>query len=584
MALPLGVNKGVKILIIAIRYKPYHTTRADYDYNIPVGLAYISSVLKKDGYEIKWLNLNHYDGTVDDVIKKTLSREKYDFVLTGGLSVFYPIIKSCVDAVRKHAPDTQIITGGGAISSQPELIFKALRPDYLVIGEGEQTILELFKCLENNGDMDGVNGIGYYGAEGELILTKAREAIRDLDSLPYPDYEGFGIDTYLDRMVSSNNAPYYDLFDYPRAYPLISSRSCPYSCTFCFHPIGKIYRQRSIQNIIEEINFAINRYKINIINIYDELFSYNEERVYEFCKQIKQLSKTVPWEIKWNCQIRVDKLDEDLLTTMKDSGCYILSLGLESYSPAVLKSMQKKITPQQIDQTLQLTHRLNITVQGNFIFSDAVETTETAYETLNYWKRSIYSGGGVNLGFIQPYPGTHLYRHCVDKGIIKDEFDFIENITTRISKPINMGNTMTEQEFKKFWIDVYEAERKHHKYVEPLSMVTGNGINEIHVKCPYCNSISIYKNYFFDKYSHGLQNICCRNCRMRFYLLTSILKTEILLIRFIGAKNVLLLRNFMKVILKEIRRLNIAVAAFKNIFHYRLERSGEKYNDDARAL
>lgn len=570
----------MKILIIAIRYKPYHTTRADYDYNIPVGLAYISSVLKNDGYEINWLNLNHYDGAVDDVIKKTLSQEKYDFALTGGLSVFYPIIKSCVDAVRKYAPYTQIVTGGGVISSQPELIFKALRPDYLIIGEGEQTILELFRCLENDGNLEEVNGIGYCNSEGKHVLTKAREAIKDLDSLPYPDYEGFGIDTYLDHIVASNNAPYYDLFDYPRPYPLISSRSCPYSCTFCFHPIGKVYRQRSISNIIEEINFAIKRYKINIINIYDELFSYNEERVYEFCKQIKQLSKTVPWEIKWNCQIRVDKLDEELLTIMKDSGCYILSLGLESYSPTVLASMHKKITPQQIDQALQMTHRLNITVQGNFIFGDAAETTETAYETLNYWKKSIYSGGGLNLGFIQPYPGTALYHHCINKGIIKDEVDFLENIAARMAKPINMSNTMTDEEFEQLQRDIFEAERKHHKYVEPLSMITGNGINEIHVKCPYCNSISIYKNYIFDKYSYGLQNICCRNCRMRFCLLTSILKTEILLIRFIGAKNVLFLRNFMKVILKVIRRIKVAFANIKNS----IKRGGEKSNDDTRDI
>lgn len=556
----------MKILIIAIRYKPYHTTKADYDYNIPVGLAYISSVLKKGGYEIKWLNLNHYDGTVDEIIKKTFSREKYNFVLTGGLSVFYPIIKSCVDAVRKHSPNTQIITGGGAISSQPELVFKSLRPDYLVIGEGEQTTVELLKCLENNGDLDGVNGIGYCGSEGKLILTKSREAIRDLDSLPYPDYEGFGINTYLDHMVSSSNAPYYDLFDYPRAYPLISSRSCPYSCTFCFHPIGKIYRQRSIQNIIGEINIAINRYKINIINIYDELFSYNEEKVYEFCKQIKQLSKTVPWEIRWNCQIRVDKLDEDLLTTMKDSGCYILSLGLESYSLTILDSMHKKITPQQIDQTLQMTHRLRMTVQGNFIFGDVAETTETAYETLNYWKRSIYSGGGVNLGFIQPYPGTHLYRHCVKKGIIKDEFEFLENITTWMAKPINMSNTMTEQELNNLWIDIYDAERRYHKYVEPLAVIKNNDTNEVHAKCPYCDVVSIYKNYTFDKYMYGSQMICCRNCRMRFYLLSKFLKTEILLIRFIGARKVYFIKNLMKTILKPIRYLNSILTTLISIF------------------
>ncbi len=532
----------MKILIIAIRFN-LNTAKANYHYYLPMGLAYISSVLKKNGYEVGWLNLNHYDGTVDDIIRKGLAQERYDFILTGGLSIFYPSIKSCVNSIRKYAPHAQIVLGGGAMSSQPELMFNLLKPDYLVIGEGEQTILELLKCVENNGNLSAVDGIGYHGSDGKLVLTKPRQEIKDIDSLPYPDFDGLEFDTYLNHAVPRYPDYIHDIFDYPRAYPLISSRSCPFSCTFCFHPIGKVYRQRSIPNIIDELNFAINRYRINIITIYDELFSYNKERVYEFCKQIKELFKTVSWEVKWSCQIRVDRLDEELLVVMKDAGCYALSLGLESYSPTVLRSLRKKITPQQIDQVLQITRRLNMTIQGNFIFYDAEETTETACETLNYWKKSVYSGGGINLSYIQPYPGTALYNHCLNKGIIKDEIDFIENINAWLARPINMSNTMTMQEFKKLQVDIYEAERRYHKYVEPLSVTKGNGVNEIHVKCPYCNVVSIYKNYIFDKYADGESGVCCRNCRMRFFFLSILRKYEILLIRFFGAKSVYLIKN-----------------------------------------
>ena len=562
----------MKILIVVIRFNFHNSTKADYNYHLPVGLAYISSILKKNGYSVKWLNLNHHDGTMDDLIRRTLSQEKFDFILAGGLSIFYPVFKSCINSIRKYAPHIPVVLGGGMVSSQPELIFNLLKPDFIVIGEGEMTILELLECVENNGNLNEVAGIGYLGTDGKLVLTEARKAIKDIDSLPYPDYEGLGYDAYLEHMIPRPTDPYYDLFDEPRAYPLVSSRSCPFSCTFCFHPIGNIYRQRSVSSIMDELNFAINRYRINIIHIMDELFSYNKERVYEFCTQIKQLFKTIPWEVRWNCQIRVDKLDEELLTTMKDAGCYILSLGLESYSPAVLKSMKKKITPQQIDNTLQMTRRLNMTIQGNFIFFDAAETKETAYETLNYWKKSVYSGGGINLFYIQPYPGTSLYKHCVDKAIIKDEADFIENITTWMAKPINMSNTMTDKEFRQFYIDIYEAERKYQKYVKPLSVISDNGKYEIRVKCPYCNIVSTYKNFTFDKYSYGIQHISCRNCRMRFYLQSVILKIEVLLIKFIGSKNVILMRNFMKKILKTIRFLNRNLASLISIFHYRIEK------------
>lgn len=535
----------MKILVIVIRYNP-NNNRADYTYLMPVGLAYISSVLKNKGYEVKYLNLNHCDGTIDDLIRKTLLKEKYDFILTGGLSVHYSAIKTCVDSVRKYAPHAQIVLGGGIISSQPELMFKALKPDYSVIGEGEMTITELLKCLENDADLKEIDGLGYQGSEGKLVLTKAREAIKDIDSIPWPDYEGLGLDAYLDHMRPSHSY-YYDLFDSPRAYPLISSRSCPFSCTFCFHPIGNKYRQRTVTNIMEELNFAIKRYRVNIIDIYDELFSNDKNRVLEFCKQIKELFKKVPWEVKWNCQMRVDKLDEEIVVTMKDAGCYIFSLGLESYSHTVLKSMKKHITPQQIDRALQIARRLDLTIQGNFIFGDVAETTETAYETLNYWKKNFY-GGGIRLAFIEPYPGTALYKHCLNKGLIKDEIDFIEN---RMTKPINMSNTMTDKEFSKLEIDMYEAQMKYRKYVEPFSVIKSNDMNEIHVKCPYCNKISVYKNYVIESKYHYKRDVykkdvCCRNCRKRFCIISLFSKIEIIMFKLIGAKNTYFVRNLLK--------------------------------------
>ena len=550
-------NSAMKVLMVVIRFNSDSNNKADYKYHLPVGLAYISAALKKNGYKVDWLNLNHCDGTVDDLIRDTLLQERYNFILTGGLSVFYPAIKSCVNSFREYAPYARIVLGGGAISSQPNLIFKLLKPDYIVIGEGEATVLELLKCLENDGNLDKVNGIGYLGSDGQFTLTKPREAIKDINALPCPDYEGLGLDAYLDHMVPRPTDAFYDLFDYPRPYSLVASRSCPFSCTFCFHPTGNVYRQRSIPNVVEELNFAIKRYRINIIIIFDELFSYDKARILEFCKQLKQLYKTIPWEIKWACQIRVDKLDEELLITMKDAGCFMLGLGLESYSPVVLKSMHKKITQQQIDQALQITRRLNITIAGNFIFGDPAETTETAYETLNYWKKSIYSGGGLNLGYIHPYPGTPLYHHCLNKGIIKEEADFIENMAARLAIPLNMTNIMTDQEFSKLRRDIYEAERAYRKFVKPL-VIKDDNINEIHVKCPYCNVRSIYKNYIFNKYSRESQQICCRNCGMRFSLLPMIVEIENMFFRFLGVKITYFVKNIVKNILKMIRYLKRA--------------------------
>ena len=150
----------MKVLMVVIRFNSNSNKKADYNYHLPVGLAYISAVIKKNGYKVEWLNLNHCDGTVDDLIGNALSKERYDFILAGSLSIFYPAIKNCVHLFRKYAPNARVVLGGGAISSQPEVIFKLLKPDYLVIGEGEETVLELLKCLENNENVKDVSGIG----------------------------------------------------------------------------------------------------------------------------------------------------------------------------------------------------------------------------------------------------------------------------------------------------------------------------------------------------------------------------------------------------------------------------------------
>lgn len=536
---------GARALIIVPRFYEYDLTSRFYvPHFIPMGLAYISSVLKKNGYQTDVLNLNLCEGPVDSAIQRALSQKEFKFMLTGGLSTHYSAVWNCVSAVRQHSRLARIVLGGGLVSSQPELIFRALRPDYLVIGEGESSVVDLLNYVENDMSLSEVDGIGYGGPDGELVLTKSRKAIQDIDSIPWPDLDGIGLDTILEQTLPSQTNT-YDLFDYPRPYPLVASRSCPFLCSFCFHPTGNKYRQRSIPNIMAELAFALTRYRVNIIDIYDELFSYNKQRVLEFCKEIKQLSRTVPWEVTWNCQMRVDTTDEELIEAMREAGCYTVSLGLESYSDAVLKSMNKRITPKQIDRTLRIAQRLNMGIQGNFIFGDRAETVETAKETLDYWKENHdLFGDAISLGFINPYPGTALYNHCLRKSLITDELDFVEN---HIFDPINMSDTMSDREFRQLQSDLAEAAIAQSKYTLPSKIKRADGGYEVHARCPYCKTISVYRNYVPPIRAFDRRAIACRSCRMRFFLVSPFLKKYSTLRRvaykMIGPKGVSYLRQ-----------------------------------------
>jgi len=136
----------MNVLIVVPRFKETdELTRIYTPIFIPVGLAYISAALKEAGIKSAFLNLNLCRDDVEEKIKKVLSQEDYGYVLTGGLSVHYKAVKRCIQSVRKYAPPARVVLGGGMISSQPELMWKHLRPDYLVIGEGEETIVDLVK-------------------------------------------------------------------------------------------------------------------------------------------------------------------------------------------------------------------------------------------------------------------------------------------------------------------------------------------------------------------------------------------------------------------------------------------------------
>lgn len=508
----------MRVLVIIPRMQLDETV--NYNYMFPLGLAYISSMLKQAGHQVKCLNINHYNGSVNEVINGHIARHgPFEFAFTGGISTIYKQIKAISKALQQSHPRIKLVLGGGLISSEPELMFHALNPDYIVIGEGEETACELLSCIEQKGKINDVAGIGYRGRSGDVVLTKARQPIANVDALPWPDFEGFDFAQYLDRMRPSDQY-FQDLYDRPRVYPIICSRSCPFACTFCYHPIGKKYRQRSVNSIITELSAMIKRYRINVISIYDELFSNDREWLYEFCRRIKALLKEIPWECRWGCQMRVDKMDDEMLKIMKDAGCYMISYGFESYSPVVLKSMKKHITQEQIDRAVDLTLKNNLSLQANFIFGDPAETNLTAKATLDYWKANAHAG--IMLTYVNSYPGTELYQRCLAKGIIKGRLDFIEN---RIFGLINMSDTMTDREFIRLWYEINRAVIKYRNYAKKWSvekMKDGDFI--ISVECPHCKSMVVYKNYMLKSKYYFSAMMYCRACRRRFFLASKLFR------------------------------------------------------------
>ena len=193
-------------------------------YYLPLGIAYISASLKSANKHVVSLNLNQKENNVFEALKDTILAENIDVVLTGGLSGEYRKIKEVVTAVKSINENLPVVVGGGIISSEPIIAMEALGADIGVIGEGEITIVELINRLESKQDISDVDGIIYNNAT-DYITTKPRINVTDISTIPWPDYEGFGYDLYLDNISKIVDSRYVQM---------IASRSCPYSCTFCY--------------------------------------------------------------------------------------------------------------------------------------------------------------------------------------------------------------------------------------------------------------------------------------------------------------------------------------------------------------
>jgi len=431
----------MKISIIIPQYRgPY--------YELPTGLLYISSNLKKQGHEIKINNLN------DEGLNISLDTE---VVMIGGLSVVFNQIKHIVNQVRLLLPNAKVIVGGGLVSSMPELMHKELGADLSVVGEGE-----------------------YLDVDATGIVKM--DTITNLDNLPFPDYDGINIKGYLDRQRCGDEYYLYPV-DKPRAMPIITSRSCPYDCSFCFHPLGRSYRKRSLDNVFTEIEWLIEKYQINILTVLDELIANFPERLELFCQRIKK------YNIKWLSQIRVDSITNDTVKMMHDSGCFVVSIGIEHINQKVLDGYNKKITVEQIENALEILYTNKVGIQGNILLGGPDETPETVQEVIA-WQNKNYKYM-INTSRVIPYPGTKLFELGVKLGKI-NPIEFLENDCPFIH--FSVAKT-------KIPAVLFKASRKN--------------------KCPHCKSANKYEGLYWGStgvsFTHKKSyRIGCKNCNQRY--------------------------------------------------------------------
>lgn len=408
--------------------------------NVPLGVLYIASCLREAGHEVDVCDLNGLRAINSDrEYWLNKYRRKYDIIGISGLIVTYHEQRRYAHYIRLNNAEFGnpiIVSGGGLATSVPEFTARHFpEVDILAIGEGEITMLE----LANGGiPLERIAGIAYHKGK-ELVFTKPRELIHNLNTLPMPAWDLVPIeDVYIHNAIWGAGAGNSSKIAYEmqRSMNMINSRGCPYNCSFCASKImGKQYRMRSVDNVISEIVKLKELYNIDFAGFVDDNTTANKEWVVDFCSRM--ISEKI--DVKWGCSARVNQVDSDLLSLMKLAGCEFIGFGVESGNPSILKAMNKKIIPETASNAIRMVGDAGIWANATFIAGYPTETIETLRDTAKFMKDNDCLN---SIFYATPYPGTDLYEQSKDKILAKygTEDNYIMSLGDATEFRVNLSN------------------------------------------------------------------------------------------------------------------------------------------------
>jgi len=388
---------------------------AQYTNWFPQGIAYLASVLLKEGYGVEIYNqdLHHYP---DEHLTHYLDNNNYDVIGVGAIGGYYQYKRliRISNAINNSRNKPFYIIGGHCPSPDPEYFLKKTKADVAILGEGEVTIVELLDALSNNKALTNIKGIAFKDNE-KIIINEDRPLIQDIDNIPLPAYHLFPIEQY--RMIRMPNVK-KDEF----VMPILSGRGCIFKCTFCYR-MDKEFRARSVEAIIEEIMLLKREYGINYFIFSDELLMSSVKRTINICEEFIKAGLN----IKWNCSGRLNFAKQEVLNIMKRAGCVFINYGVESVDNNVLKNMRKALNTEQIINGIEATLAAGISPGLNMIFGNIGDNKETLNKAVEFLLKYDDCAELRTIKPVTPYPGSPLYYAAIDKGLIKDCEDFYEN-------------------------------------------------------------------------------------------------------------------------------------------------------------
>lgn len=406
----------------------------------PLGIAYMAGVLQENNIDVEILDASAEDMDFKDVEKELLKR-KPDLV---ALTALTPTIGRALETarvVKETLPDSIVVMGGYHPTFNFIETLEDENVDIVIRGEGEYIMLNLVQALENQSSLHDVKGIVFEDKNSkEIVVNPEAPLIQDLDELPFPalnllpmkKYRLLDMDTHMTTMITT--------------------RGCPMQCSFCSSAAmhGKKIRERSVENIVDEIEYLKTNYDIDTIAFMDDTFTLKKRKVMAICDEI--LKRNI--EIMWGCTSRVDTLDEKLLKKMKEAGCITIFIGVESADQQQLDNMCKNTTIAKIENAFKIAHKLKIRTIASVALGMPGDTKEIMNKTVKFVHKlkpnyAIYS-------LATPYPGTKFYKEAFEKNLIKikdwSKYTLITPILETIDCSLNDMRKIQAKAFMKFYL------------------------------------------------------------------------------------------------------------------------------------
>ena len=381
----------------------------------PLGLGYLASFLKRENYHVSIFDGTLKNATLDDYLL-AVKKFRSDLVGISVLTRGHGKTKEMIKILKRKFPKIPIIIGGTQVTAAPKEVILDLGADFGVIGEGEVTLLGLVKELEKaKSNFGKINGLAYKTVSGKLKINTPRELVGNLDDLPFPAWDLMPPSKYrIAPVLEPAHA-------FPIA-PVLTSRGCPYNCSFCASNAiwQRRLRLRSVDNVLSEVKMLKDKFGVKEIHFCDDNLTMNIKRAEEICRRLIEEKFNLPWQCPNG--VRIDRLTLPLLKKMKQAGCYALGLGIESGDQNMLNKIDKQLNLKIIPTVLKNLKKIGIESYAFFILGLPSETKKTVQKTIDFALSHPFDRVWFNI--FAPYPGSPAFADWIkDKDFKSIDWD-----------------------------------------------------------------------------------------------------------------------------------------------------------------